>query len=77
MTGFGEIGQNDNFWTVFGPKRGNLDFSGGNCFGHFFKTQNRVSMRKNQKNPMTGFEEIGQNDNVWAEMAIFGPKWRN
>ena len=22
---------------------------------------------------MTGFEEIGQNDNFWAKMAIFGP----
>ena len=55
MIGFGEIGQNGRFWTVFGPKWRKRDFFAKKRNCNFLTFIEPGLHEKNQKNLMRGF----------------------
>ena len=50
---------------------GKIDFSQNFHWANIVIDHKCSFYKKNQQNPMTGFEEIDQNVNFWAKMGYF------
>ena len=67
------LAKNGQFWTVFGQKRANFEFSAKKWTGHFFTFIKPGLHEKNQKNLMHHFGIMSKKHRFWTILTNFGP----